>query len=885
MLAVSPRLLLSSPSQRIERETEPSPVLRLSHSSVIWFRVLVFLATLVAFGFPAERALADGNTVPGGIAGVAAAEAQRRQQRVQAAQTLFTAGSKAYADKSYAEAMDYYKAAFETIPAVPAVEDQRQIFFRRYQASAYSYAVQLAEDARWEESEKTLADVIALAGAAGIEKDRVDSQVRKMLEDLRNRDDRYNMATSPRHLRNIDLVESNLILAKGYLELGDYDRAERTYNQVLNVDPFSNAARRGLEDVERHRMNYFDVAYDHTRSKRIAEVMAGWETPVSPLIIGNDAMISLDGVTDGGSMRLERKMKDIIIPSLEFNGATLAEVVEFLSQKSQELDASEVDPLRRGINIVIDSSGMVEGSNPALLPLSVKLANVPLGVALKYVAQQVGMDYRIDNVAVSVVSPLAAGSGALVSRRYIVPPGFISGGGGGAAAGAAGPADPFADPAGDGAGAIVERITARKFLEDQGVLFGPGASASYIAATSSLVVRNTDEQLITIDNIVQSARDSGSKMVQINVKMISVESVALQQAGLDWLLGQGNIDSGVRNFFSGGTSGNASIPVSGANFPINGPGGPVGTYPVTAGLRTGDLGASDGIDNVINRVSASPGNQQAPGVFAVAGVFTDPQFQVVLRALSQMKGSDLLSDSHVVVKPGQIAKIEQVREFIYPTEYDPPEIPNSFGVVQVGDLQITFLDQDPVFPATPATPTAFETRRVGKMLEVEPTVAADNRTVSLNVLLDFTDFSGFINYGTPITNSAFLVNGQPSVVTPNEILMPVFDAIKETTNVSVWDGQTVAIGGFHGESVTASEDKIPYIGDLPVLGRAFRSSTNQTTKRALTIFVTVRLIDPGGNPINLPVEDEAPALMTQSAPSPPGGIPAGPPAGMVYPAK
>lgn len=844
----------------------------------------MFLTACVAFLLPAERLKADGIGVPGGIAGVAAAEAQRRQQRVQAAQTLFTAGSKAYADKSYAEAMDYFKAAFETIPAVPAVEDQRQVFFRRYQVAAYSYAVQLADDALWEESEKTLSDVIALAEAGNLEKSRVDSQVRTMLEDLRRRDDRYNMATTPRHLRNVDAVESKLILAKGYLELGDYDRAEISYNQVLAVDPFSSAARRGLENVERYRMNYYDVAYDHTRSKRIAEVMAGWETPVEPLITGNDALINFDGVTDGGSTRIERKMKEIIVPALEFNGATLGEVVEFLSQKSQELDASETDPLKRGINIVIDSSGMAEGASPAQLPLSVKLANVPLGVALKYVAQQVGMDYRVDNVAVSVVSSSGAGTGALVSRRYVVPPGFISGAGA-AAAGAAGPADPFAEPAAEGAGALVERITARKFLEDQGVLFGPGASASYIAATSSLVVRNTDEQLITIDNIVQAARDSGTKLVQISVKIVSVESVAMKQAGLDWLLGQGSIASSARTFFSGGTSGNSAVPVSSANFPINGPGGPVGTHPVTAGLRTGDLGGSDGIDNVINRASASPGNQQAPGVFAIAGVFTDPQFQVVLRALSQTKGSDVLSDSHVVVKPGQIAKIEQFREFIYPTEYDPPEIPNSFGVVQVGDTQVTYLDQDPVFPATPATPTAFETRRVGKMLEVEPTVAADNRTVSLNVLLDFTDFSGFINYGTPITNSAFLVNGQPSVVTPNEILMPVFDAIKETTNVAVWDGQTVAIGGFHGESITDSEDKIPYIGDLPVLGRAFRSSTSQSNKRALTIFVTVRLIDPGGNPINLPVEDEASELVTQSAPSPLGGIPAGPPPGIVYPAK
>lgn len=779
--------------------------------------------------------------------------------------------------------MDYFKAAFETIPSVPAVADQREIFFQRYQASAYSYAVQLADEARWEESENTLSDVIALAEAGRIEEDRVDRQVRTMLEDLRNRDDRYNMAATPQHLRNVSLVESKLILAKGYLELGDYNRSERSYNEVLAADPFNTAARRGLENVERHRMNYFDTALDHTRAKKIAEVMAAWETPIPPLLIGDDALINADGVTDGGSTRIERKMREIIIPSLEFNGAALGDIVEFLSQKSQELDVSETDPRKRGINIVINSSGMGEGANPAQLPLSVKLSNVPVGVALKYVAQQVGMDYRIDNVAVSVVSPAAAGGGGLMTQRFIVPPGFLSGGGGGGNAVAA-PDDPFATPAaGGGAGALVERVTAQKFLENRGVEFGAGASATYIAATSSLIVRNTPEQVTTIDYIIQSARDSGPKLVQINVKMVSVESTGLQQAGLDWLLGQANFGSSPRAFFGGGTSGNADIPVSGANFPINGPGGPVGTYPVTAGLRMGELGG-DGIDNVINRTSASSGNMQTPGVFAVAGVFTDPQFQVVLRALSQMKGTDLLSDAHLLVRSGQVAKIEQVREFIYPTEYDPPEIPNSLGIVTIGNTQIIG-DVPPEFPATPATPTAFETRKVGKTVEVEPTVSADNQTVNLNVLMDFSEFSGFINYGTPILNTNFMVNGNPSVVTPNEILMPVFDAIKETTNVSVWDGQTVAIGGYHGESVSDIEDKIPYIGDLPVLGRAFRSSTSQSSKRALTIFVTVRLVDPGGNPINFPVEDEEPGLMTQSVPAPLGGIPAGPPSGMVYPTK
>ena len=279
VLAICPGLLLSSPSsERMSCETEPFPVLKLSHSSASGFRVFVFLVLALAC-FPPSMPLKAGPggasaNVPGGIAGVAAAEAQRRQQRVLAAQTLFTSGSRAHADKSYGEAMDYFKAAFETIPAVPAVADQREIFFQRYQESAYQYAVLLADEARWEESEKTLADILALAEAGRIDEEKVDRRVRTMLEDLRNHDDRYNMATTPRHLRNVSLVDSKLILAKGYLELGDYDRAERTYNEVLAVDPFNTAARRGLENVERHRMNYFDTALDHTRARKIAEVMA-----------------------------------------------------------------------------------------------------------------------------------------------------------------------------------------------------------------------------------------------------------------------------------------------------------------------------------------------------------------------------------------------------------------------------------------------------------------------------------------------------------------------------------------------------------------------------------------------------------------------------------
>ncbi len=799
----------------------------------------VLVSTSLSFG--------DGNDVPGGVAGIAAQEAQRRQARVKSAQTLFTAGSNAFSDRSYGEAMDYFKAAFDTIPSVPAVADQRRVFFKRYQAAALEFTKVLIAEAKWAEAESTLAAVTLLAENSGVPAAIIDPDVKKILEDIRSHDDRYNQAMSPQHLREAETVNSKIILGKGFLDLGDYDRAERAYHEALAIDPFNTAARRGLENVERHKMNYADAAFDHTRSKALREIAAQWESPVPRMDSGGDVNLNFSEVAESGSVKIEQKLKNIVIPNLEFNDARLIDVLQFLTQKSQELDTSETDPLKRGVNIVVDSAPDATGIDPSERNLSVRISNVPLGVALQYVTGQVDMKYRVDAFAVTVVPMSSDIEGVLVTRTYIVPPGFISGkeeGGG-----ATGPVDPFASPDDTGGGALVKRISAKDYLTKNGIAFGEGANARYVAATSKLVVRNTEDQQRAIERLIAAVKAGGDKMVMVSVKMISIESTALNQLGMDFLLGPSNFGSTPRAFFSGGTDGNAASATNGFDYPIVTPGGsPVGLQPVTSGLRTGDVSSARTIDDVLQGNSNS-GSTKAPGIFGIAGVFTDPQFQMVLRGLSQLKASDTLCDIKVPTKPGQIAKIEQAREFIYPTEYDPPELPNQIGGVIQGTLYDVNPDQIPV---TPATPTAFETRSLGKVIEVEPSVSQDNQTVNVNITLDFSEFAGFVNYGTPILNFAGRSDlaGRPIVLTPNEILMPVFDAVKETTNVDVWDGQTIAIGGLHGEGITTTNDKVPFIGDLPVLGRAFRSSTNQSRKRALVIFVTVRLVDPGGNPIN-----------------------------------
>jgi general secretion pathway protein D len=57
------------------------------------------------------------------------------------------------------------------------------------------------------------------------------------------------------------------------------------------------------------------------------------------------------------------------------------------------------------------------------------------------------------------------------------------------------------------------------------------------------------------------------------------------------------------------------------------------------------------------------------------------------------------------------------------------------------------------------------------------------------------------------------------------------------------------------EDVQKVEDRTPIIGDIPLVGRLFRSNVDQHIKRNLVIFVTARLVNPGGMPVN-PTEEE-----------------------------
>jgi general secretion pathway protein D len=146
-------------------------------------------------------------------------------------------------------------------------------------------------------------------------------------------------------------------------------------------------------------------------------------------------------------------------------------------------------------------------------------------------------------------------------------------------------------------------------------------------------------------------------------------------------------------------------------------------------------------------------------------------------------------------------------------------------------------------------------------------VGPDGYTIELVLAPRVVEFDGFINYGSPINANVtyvavdalgflFTVDGS-ILVTDNVINQPVFSTREVTTQVSVYDGSTVVMGGLMREDVQKVEDKVPILGDIPLAGRLFRTSAEQHVKRNLIMFVTASLLDPAGQPlIKADVEDQ-----------------------------
>jgi general secretion pathway protein D len=436
--------------------------------------------------------------------------------------------------------------------------------------------------------------------------------------------------------------------------------------------------------------------------------------------------------------------------------------------------------------------------------------------------------------------------------------------------------DPFAEPAAGSAAKLTARKPIIELLKASGIIFGDGTSAT-LSNSGVLLVTNTPTELDKVEQLVQAIGNKQPKQVKITSKFVEISQENSEELGFDWVLGAvgpplGSITG------AGGTIGNGAAR-TGADFSgesIDGiPSLPTDNASniMTAGNRSGDAAINrNSIDALLNNPNRTAQNASiAPGILSLTGIFGDAEFKMMMRGLSQKKGADMMTAPSVTARSGQKAKIEVIREFIYPTEYEPPEIPQSVGN-NGGQQNQNGASGGGNVPVTPATPTAFETRNTGVTLEIEPTIGENDFMIDLRFVPEIVEFEGFINYGSPIQTPAqpgyslieraiepltgLLVENivdipsQPeSVLTENRIEMPVFATRRVNTSLTIYDGYTVAVGGLMREDVQNVEDKVPILGDIPIVGRLFQTKAENRIKSNLIIFVTAQIIDATGRPL------------------------------------
>jgi len=808
---------------------------------------IALLAAAVATSV-SSPALAGSNGGSGGLSGIAEREIARRTARMEDARQAIEKGDKLFSDGDAEGALAQYKAALEAIPNAPATQEWRTLAETKYADACVALAQDRAKTGRYKESRELLHEALETRpGHRGAVK------LQERLDDP----DRYPPALSPEHVKNVQNVERSLQMANSYQDLGQYDNANKEFQEVLRIDPYNTSARRGMEKVEQRKSQYFNAARDQRRAAMLAAVDGSWEdqVPVKSLQAAGD----VGAQTKDLSLYLIQKMKTIRIPQLTFNGVKLEEAVEFLRLKSKDLD-TDPDPTRRGVNIIVKA-----GDAPVSANISLDLKDVPMEEALRYITELANMKYKVEPYAVLIV-PVTESTTEMITRVYKVPPDFLTvqNDSGGAGAAPAPAADPFAKSgaagdAGGGTSKLPTRKTAKEILIEQGIPFPDGSSAVFNPVTSQLVVRNTTPNMDAVEAYVESQSTRTPKQVYVTTKFVEVTQKNTDELGFDWLLGPFTVPGSQSIWGSGGAVSTSSTS-SASSYPFSSPAtGDIGANAVTSGLRSGSGAvSSDGIDSLLSGATSvagsSTGAQKSPGIFALSGVLTNPQFQVVMRGLSQKKGVDLMSAPSVTAKPGVDATVEVIREFLYPTEFNPPQIPQTFGGQGAGGINALGASSSSSgsFPVTPTTPTAFQTKNIGVTLKVNPTVGADNNTIDMVLSPEVTDFEGFINYGSPIQSSSHDALGNPVtiVLTENKIPQPVFSKRSLSTSVTVWDGQTVAMGGLIREDVQDVEDKVPLLGDLPYVGRLFQTKAEDHFKRNLMVFVTAKIIDPSGQPIH-----------------------------------
>ena len=760
-------------------------------------------------------------TAPQGATGadaIVAAAAADQSDRIAAAKNAITEAQQLAELGAYSDANALLNAAgasltlnTATAPTLDAIEDAKaSVVLEEAKAMA------AAGDAKGAET------LIEQYRAAGGESTAARSLSNKLDKQISNPYELDINEISPEYVAQTKIIRDLLTRGRAQYLNGDYDGASASFKEVEARDANNSEAKLFQTKIAEllgkvHKQNFYK-----TREQMLTEVDQSWERPkVFDISAANVAEI------DRGGM-IQDKLNGITIPQVNFSGMELTRVIETLSELSVEYDQTGVTP--RGVNIVPLFNP--NDSNPRV---NISLRNLNLDRILQFVTQQVNFAYDVGGDAVTIQpSDGIDGQNTIteffpISRATVIRlTGFRDGGGS-----SSGPVDPFAAPSGGGSSGPSqnEEVEAlQSFFQSAGVNFElQGTSLAFDG--EQLIVTQSRRNLERMRTILRNYNEV--KQVEIEAKFLEVSQNDLDEVGFDWTVRDG---ASPRTTFGG-----AAV--------LDSDGQQIIDYARTGSTQNRNINDSFGIAQSSSAITingdsvagnTAPNLASAIDLASTAGsLFTATGWSVngfdvnfALRALSRKAGSDLMSAPKVTVLSGKRANITVAQELRYPESYG--DIESTVSSNNTGGAAISI---------TAGTPQDFVTRNVGVEMSVTPNVENDD-TISLILEPRVTEFEGFVEYGGPSVALA----GTTTVTVPAGFFQPVFSTREMSTEVTVFDGATVVMGGLTRDEVKTVNDKVPVLGDIPGLGRIFRSEGETRQKRNLLIFVTANLVSPGGSP-------------------------------------
>ena len=798
-------------------------------------------AESVAVAAPAEPEVIDPSAQEDSE--MAKIESVRRQLLIKHGRDCLQQGKDNLAVGNWQRAIDKFNDVIRFLPEMDSTRDDILAAETGLGEAYYRIACDLRDKQSWEEAEKNCRE------ARSYQHPKADDLLKEIRDLQTNPPPPPPKVVLPRkdqpeYKAQVKDIEERLKLARQYYATGEYDQCEMYTELILRDYPWCPEAIRMLKKLDRAIKRYNYEEREMTRDRMISDVIKTWV----PQNYGNDytetdARISSEGEGTRGTgspeltaeMRIRDKMRRIVIPEIDFRQANITDVVVFLGDSSREYDDEDVAPEDRGVNFVLDlgdggaSSAPaaavaddpwnapvepVADANPSGVPaLTIKSRYVSLQSTLDMIMDMSGLKYRIQGNVVMIM-PKNKAEGELIHRMYNVLPSIgerINTIGGSDNQGSGDSGDPFAMSAG-----TTETTTDWKgFFQKLGVNWPDESSVTYMPSIGKLVVKNTATNLATLEQVL-GALNVTPFQVEVEVRFVEVQQTDLTSLGLEWILnddwemlehdGDSHLSPAARRRIS---------------------------------MRSGSI--NSGFNYLSNNanIDINSGNPIADNIATFSSILTNPELSMVIHALANKSNADLLSAPKVVAMNGSQATVKTVVEYIYPTEYD------------VEMLESEDEDGNSSYSGAVVEPQNFFTREVGVILQVTPRVSADGTRIGLDLTPSVVSEPTWKNYGStyPVWNTNPITGISEAEYVQLMMEQPFFPVRSLATSVEIYNGSTVVMGGMIREERYTEEDKIPFLGDIPILGNLFRYKSEQSTKRNLLIFVTARLVDPAGRKV------------------------------------